>query len=108
MTPRPRAPSASVRYPALIRGSRNLIARWRLRLLAEVDAWLASDVTDWPFAFVTICHTLNIDPDYIRRGLRRSRTRLEATTQRKPPLRRDANGTRHQVVLYVTAPRRIA
>ena len=78
------------------------------RLLAEVDAWLASDATDWPFAFVTICHTLNIDPDYIRRGLRHSRTRLEATTQRKPPLRRDANGTRHQVVLYVTAPRRIA
>ena len=78
------------------------------RLLAEVEAWVASDATDWPFAFVTICHTLNIDPDYIRRGLRRSRTRLEATTQRKPPLRRDANGTRHQVVLYVTAPRRIA
>ncbi len=78
------------------------------RLLAEVDAWFASDATDWPFAFVTICHTLNIDPDYIRRGLRHSRTRLEATTQRKPPLRRDANGTRHQVVLYVTAPRRIA
>ena len=78
------------------------------RLLAEVDAWFASDATDWPFAFVTICHTLNIDPDYVRGGLRRRRTRLEATTQRKPPLRRDGNGTRHQVVFYVTPRRRIA
>ena len=78
------------------------------RLLAEVDAWFASDATDWPFAFVTICHTLNIDPDYVRGGLRRRRTRLEAATQRKPPIRRDANGTRHQVVLYVTASRRMA
>jgi hypothetical protein len=78
------------------------------RLLAEVDAWFASDATDSPFAFVTICHTLNIDPDYVRGGLRRRRTRLEATTQRKPPLRRDGNGTRHQVVFYVTPRRRIA
>ena len=78
------------------------------RLLAEVEAWVASDATDWPFAFVAICHTLNIDPDYVRAGLRRRRTRLDAATKRKPPLRRDANGTRHQVVLYLTAARRIA
>jgi hypothetical protein len=78
------------------------------RLLAEVEAWVASDATDWPFAFVTICHTLNIDPDYVRAGLRRRHTRLDAGRKRRPPLRRDANGTRHQVVLYLTAPRRIA
>src|SRR5438093_10187314 len=75
------------------------------RLLAEVDAWFASDATDSPFAFVTICHTLNIDPDYIRGGMRRRPTPLEATTRRNPPIRRDANGTRHQVVLYVAARR---
>ena len=78
------------------------------RLLAEVDAWLASDATDSPFAFVTICHTLNIDPDYVRGGLRRSRARLEAATKRTPRHRRDANGTRHQVVLYLAEARRIA
>ena len=78
------------------------------RLLAEVEAWVASDATDWPFAFVTICDTLNIDPDYVRSGLRRRRTRLHATTKRRPRFRRDANGTRHQVVVYLTASRRIA
>ncbi len=78
------------------------------RLLAEVDAWLASDATDWPFAFVTICHTLNIDPDYVRAGLRRRRAHPDVATKRKPPLRRDANGTRHQVVHYLTASRRSA
>ena len=78
------------------------------RLLAEVEAWVASDATDWPFAFVTICHTLNIDPDYVRAGLRRRRAHPDVATKRKPPLRRDANGTRHQVVLYLAAPRRIA
>ena len=78
------------------------------RLLAEVDAWMASDATDWPFAFVTICHTLNIDPDYVRAGLRRRHAHPDVATKRKPPLRRDANGTRHQVVLYLAAPRRIA
>src|SRR5919198_910671 len=72
----------------------------RRRLLVEVDAWFASDATDSPFAFVTTCHTLNLDPSYIRAGLRRSRTRLGATTKRRPRYRRDANGTRHQVVLY--------
>src|SRR5438552_19096971 len=77
------------------------------RLLAEVDAWLASDATDWPFAFVTICHTLNIDPDYVRAGLRRRR-HSDVTNKRRPPLRRDANGTRHQVVVYLTPSRRIA
>jgi hypothetical protein len=78
------------------------------RLLAEVDAWFASDTTDWPFAFVTICHTLDLDPDYIRRGMRCSRARLNGVGQRRPRYRRDANGTRHQVVLYVTASRRTA
>ena len=75
------------------------------RLRAEVDAWFASDATDWPFAFVTICHTLNLDPDYIRRGLRRSRTRLDGVPKRTPRYRRDANGTRHQVVLYLRTKR---
>src|SRR5438046_9931643 len=51
------------------------------RLLAEVDACFASDATDWPFEFVTICHTLTIAPDYISRVLRHSLTRPEAPTQ---------------------------
>ncbi len=69
------------------------------RLLAEVDDWFASDAADGPFTFITICDSLELDPSYIRRGLRQWRTHLEATARQKRPLRRDSNGTRHQVVL---------
>ena len=37
----------------------------------EVDRWVKSVDTDWPFAFENICACLRIDPDYIRSGLRR-------------------------------------
>jgi hypothetical protein len=37
----------------------------------EVDRWIKSGDTDWPFAFENICASLQIDPDYIRAGLRR-------------------------------------
>ncbi|RMF22424.1 MAG: hypothetical protein D6760_07485, partial [Deltaproteobacteria bacterium] len=41
------------------------------RLFYEVDRWVASHDTDWPFSFENICGCLGIEPDYIRRGLRR-------------------------------------
>jgi hypothetical protein len=37
----------------------------------EVRAWLASDDTAWPYAFLNICHVLGFDPDYLRSGLAR-------------------------------------
>jgi hypothetical protein len=68
------------------------------RLFAEVDDWFASDETDGPFTFVTICDTLGIDPDYIRGGLRRWRARSAGTPQTRPLFRRATLGTRHRVV----------
>ncbi|MFT4569256.1 MAG: hypothetical protein ACI91F_000113 [Candidatus Binatia bacterium] len=41
------------------------------RNFCEVDAWVASQDTDWPFSFENICSSLRLDPDYIRGGLRR-------------------------------------
>jgi hypothetical protein len=79
-----------------------------VRLLAEVEAWFSSEATDSPFAFVTICDGLDLDPGYIRRGLRRWRAPGDAASARKPRFRRHANGTRHQVLLYVTPVKRIA
>ena len=64
------------------------------RLFQETEAWFASDDTDGPFAFVTICHSLGFDPAYIRRGLRRSHAHVEVRA-----VRRDPNGARHRVVL---------
>src|SRR5262245_4222409 len=69
------------------------------RRFAEVEAWFASEGTDGPFAFVTICQSLRFDPGYIRQGLRQWRVRLEARARQLRPLRRDSSGTRHQVQL---------
>jgi len=43
----------------------------RRRQFYEVDHWVASNDTDWPFSFENICSCLMIDPDYIRSGLHR-------------------------------------
>ena len=53
------------------------------RLFSEVDDWFASEDRNGPFAFVTICDTLNLDPSYIRDGLRRSRARRNGAAKRK-------------------------
>jgi hypothetical protein len=64
------------------------------RLFEEVDAWFASEDTDGPFAFVTICYSLGFEPAYVRRGLRRSRAPVQMRA-----VRRDPNGARHRVTL---------
>ena len=44
---------------------------WRgRRQFAEVEAWFASDNTGWPFSFVAICETLDLEPEDIPAGLR--------------------------------------
>ena len=48
------------------------------REFEEVRAWLASDDTAWPYAFLNICHVLGFDPDYLRAGVARWRERATA------------------------------
>ncbi len=43
------------------------------RLFVEAEAWLMDKNGDGPFACVTICETLGIDPGCLREGLRRWR-----------------------------------
>jgi len=45
------------------------------RLLAELDAWFQDETTESPFAFVTICDALSLDPGYIRTQLWRLQPR---------------------------------
>ncbi|MGE0683865.1 MAG: hypothetical protein AB7P69_23555 [Candidatus Binatia bacterium] len=40
------------------------------RLAREAKEWLFTDDQQWPFSFLNICHVLDIDPGYIRRGLK--------------------------------------
>jgi hypothetical protein len=39
----------------------------------RVEAWVASDDTDWPFAFVNVCEAVGLDPDYVRACMKRWR-----------------------------------
>ena len=43
---------------------------WR-RLAREAEWWFFKDASDSPFSFVQICTVLGLEPEYIRRGLRR-------------------------------------
>ena len=40
------------------------------RPFRDVEEWFHSkESLSWPFAFENVCHTLEIDPEYLRRGL---------------------------------------
>lgn len=42
---------------------------WEKKLFQEAEDWLLEKNTNWPFSFENICETLQLNPDYIRRGL---------------------------------------
>ncbi len=65
------------------------------RLARESEEWVFSDTPDWPFSFVSICAVLGLEPEYIRRGLKR-------WGQGCPP--REAKNRLH----VVNIPRRLA
>jgi hypothetical protein len=48
------------------------------RLFRETELWIASNDMTSPFAFESICHALDLDPDYVRKGLRQWRKRQMA------------------------------
>lgn len=66
----------------------------------DVEAWLESDDMSWPFSFASICQALDMEPDYLRRGLAnwRSKTQREGTMGQvyRFPFRR-VNGRRHSI-----------
>lgn len=55
------------------------------RLAREAKEWLFSDDAGWPFSFVSICAFLGLDPEYIRRGLKRWSQGHPPTAAKKPP-----------------------
>jgi hypothetical protein len=67
------------------------------RLFSETAEWFASDDLDWPFAFVNLCHGLDLDVDYLRTGLRRWRERMAETTELTLLPFRRVSGGRHSV-----------
>jgi hypothetical protein len=39
------------------------------QLFADADSWISGDDRNWYFSFQNICETLDINPDYLRRGV---------------------------------------
>ena len=72
------------------------------RLHREAEEWFQSDENEWPFAFVNICNALEIEPEYLRRGLdawkQRQLKKGEENGARvyRFPFRR-VNGRRHSI-----------
>jgi len=66
----------------------------------DVEAWLDSDDMSWPFSFASICQALDMEPEYLRRGLQhwRDRAAQQGTKGQvyRFPFRR-VNGRRHSI-----------
>jgi hypothetical protein len=54
------------------------------RLFREAEEWFASDAATWPFSFVIICETLDLEPEYVRAGLRARRPRTRPSSDQAP------------------------
>jgi hypothetical protein len=53
------------------------------RLFAEVEQWIGEEDPTRLCSFVSICHVLELDPGYLRAGLRRWRTATLASELRQ-------------------------
>ena len=77
-----------------------------MRLVQDVEEWTAATDQDWPYSFENICAALNLESEYLRKGM----ARWKATQHRQAgigqptvyrfPFRR-VNGRRHSI----TGPR---
>lgn len=68
------------------------------RLFNEAAEWFASEDDSSPFTFVAICQLFDLEPDYVRAGLRRWSERNRNVKGRVVPFRvRRVSGTRHMV-----------
>ena len=49
-------------------------------MFEDAEAWIEDRNATWIFSFENICAVLDLDPDYIRRGLREWNRRVRAAT----------------------------
>ena len=67
------------------------------RLFREAEEWIQSEDASWTFAFENVCHTLGLDPEYLRGGLQRLKERRPGGGARVYRFRR-VSGRRTSVV----------
>jgi hypothetical protein len=52
------------------------------QLFEDAREWIASDDRAWPFSFENVCGILNLNAEYVRRGLTQWSERAEAARRR--------------------------
>jgi hypothetical protein len=67
------------------------------RLFREAEEWIQSEDVSWTYAFENVCHTLGLDPEYLRGGLERLKERRPVGGARVYRFRR-VSGRRTSVV----------
>jgi len=63
------------------------------RLFREAEMWINLDDKKWVFSFDNVCEALNIDPNYLRRGLREWKIRQLDAIERARIVRAEARLT---------------
>ena len=90
--------------------------RRQRRLLRETEEWIQSNDASWPFSFENICAALDIEADYLRRGLFKWKTVQQARYRERSdphapalhsPFRR-ISGRRHSLSMHHAAPAKAA
>jgi hypothetical protein len=78
------------------------------RLFREADEWINYEDKRWVFSFDNVCDMLDIDPDYMRRGLRRWKEQKLAAAQaavRAPAVENDVAEQPRTTETAETAPK---
>jgi hypothetical protein len=60
--------------------------RKELELWHEVEAWIEDRAASWFFSFESICHVLDLEPEYLRRGLHAYKERVRGDAREEPPI----------------------
>jgi hypothetical protein len=60
------------------------------QLGVEAEEWFLADDHDWLFSFVNVCENLEIDPEFLRRGLLLWKERHSAPQPPVPPVETEA------------------
>ena len=67
------------------------------RLFRDADEWIALEDKHWVFSFDNVCDMLDINPDYMRRGLRQWKERKLEAIERAAIVRAEAAAIAAQV-----------
>jgi hypothetical protein len=63
------------------------------RLFRDADEWINLEDKHWVFSFDNVCEMLDINPDYMRRGLRQWKERKIAAMERAAEARAESGKT---------------